>query len=107
MSTTTQLLNMLAQHQGRARGIGAQALATRLGVSERRLRTLISRCREEEGAAICGHPTTGYYLAVTPEELAQSCAFLEHRALHSLRLLSRMRKVSMPELIGQLKLNQA
>ena len=58
------------------------------------------------GYAICGHPSTGYFLATTAEELAASLAFLEHRALHSLRLLSRMRNLSMPELLGQLKLNQ-
>lgn len=107
MTTKTALLNALARHQGAAQGIGAKALAAELGVPPRQLRKLISRCRDEDGVAICGHPSTGYYMACTPDELAASCAFLEHRALHSLRLLSRMKKVSLPELLGQLKLNQA
>lgn len=107
MSTKTELLNALSRHQGAARGIGAKALAAELGVAPRHLRVLISRCRDEDGVAICGQPGTGYYMAVTPEELQASCAFLEHRALHSLRLLSRMKKVSLPDLLGQLKLNQA
>lgn len=107
MSNKTQLLNALALHQGRDRGIAARALAETMGVPQRQLRRLISRCRDEDGVAICGHPSTGYYMAVTPEELQESCAFLEHRALHSLRLLSRMKNVSLPDLLGQLKLNQA
>ncbi|HMN55606.1 MAG TPA: hypothetical protein PKE15_00030 [Ottowia sp.] len=107
MSTKTQLLNALARHQGADKGIAAKALAAELGVPMRQLRRLISRCRDEDGVAICGHPSTGYYMACSPEELQQSCAFLEHRALHSLRLLSRMKKVSLPDLLGQLKLNQA
>lgn len=106
MSTVNQLLNVLAEHQGRDCGISAKALAARLDVPPRRLRHLVSEAREQ-GIALCGKPNTGYFVPVTPEELAESCAFLEHRALHSLRLLSRMKKVSMPALLGQLNLNQA
>lgn len=107
MATKTALLNALSRHQGAKSGIGAKALAAELGVSPRILRKLISSCRDEDGQAICGTPSTGYYVAVTPEELRASCAFLEHRAMHSLRLLSRMKKVSLPALMGQLMLNQA
>lgn len=101
-----ELLNVLSAHQGRDKGIGAKALAALMRTNPRQLRRLISEARHE-GLAICGHPTTGYYVPVTAEELAQSCAFLEHRAMHSLQLLSRMRRVSMPALMGQLLLNQS
>jgi len=104
--TKTELLNALARHQGREHGISAQRLAALLAVPQRRLRKLVSELREE-GIAICGTPATGYYMAVTPEELQETCAFLEHRALHSLRKLSQMKKVSLPTLLGQLMLNQA
>lgn len=107
MTPKTRLINVLADHQGHERGIDAAALATKVGVSKRQLRKLISQARDDDGFAICGHPTHGYFMATTPEELAASCRFLETRALHSLRLLSRMRKVSLPDLLGQLKLNQA
>ena len=102
----TQVLNALARHQGRESGIAAKDLAAQLGVPARHLRKFISELREQ-GIAICGQPATGYFMAVTPEDLQASCAFLEHRALHSLRLLSRMKKVSLPDLLGQLRLNQA
>lgn len=107
MTTKTDLLNAMSQHQGRDAGICAAALAAKLGLSTRSLRKLISRCRQDDGIAICGQPAVGYFIASTPAELHQSCAFLQHRALHSLAALSRMKQVSLPDLLGQLKLNQA
>jgi biotin operon repressor len=101
----TQVLNALAGHQGREKGISARALAAQLGVPPRHLRKWISELREE-GIAVCGQPHTGYFMAVTAEDLQASCAFLEHRALHSLRLLSRMKKVSLPDLLGQLRMTE-
>lgn len=106
MTTVTKLLNALAAHQGRDKGIAARELAVQLGVPPRRLRLLISAARED-GIAICGKPESGYFVPVTAEELQETCAFLEHRALHSLRKLSRMKRVSLPTLLGQLMLNQA
>ena len=101
-----ELLNTLAFHQGRDRGISAEHLAKVAGVPERRLRALISELREE-GTAICGTPETGYFMATSADELDESCRFLRHRAMRSLQLEARMRKISLPELVGQLKLNQA
>lgn len=106
MTTVTTLLNALSSHQGRDAGIRAERLADQLGVPPRQLRKLISEARED-GIAICGKPASGYFMPVTPEELQETCAFLEHRALHSLRKLSRMKKVALPVLLGQLLLNQA
>lgn len=104
---TTTLLNVLAKHQGRENGISARYLAAYCGVNLRTLRKLISQARNDDGVAICGHPSTGYFMATTPDELEMCCQFLRHRAVHSLRLLSRMTNTSMPDLLGQLKLNQA
>lgn len=105
--TPAELLNVLSGHLGQARGIHMDHLAMRTGISARELRKLISRLREE-GVAICGTPETGYFIAETPAELDDFCIrFLEARALHSLRLSSRMRKIPLPVLAGQLFLNQA
>lgn len=104
--TPASLLNTLAFHQGRDRGICATDLARVCQVSPRELRKLISLLREE-GTAICATPETGYYLATTPQELAESCKFLHDRAMHSLRRASQMQKISLPDLMGQLLLNQA
>lgn len=94
----------LSHHCGRGNGITARQLACELGITDRQLRHFISDLREE-GIAICGHPATGYYIANTAEELEGTCAFLRSRAMHSLALEARLRKIPLPDLIGQLRLN--
>lgn len=104
-SLMTRLINAMSHHQGAARGVSADRLAARLGINTRQLRKAIALAREE-GLAICGRPSTGYYMPETPQELDAACAFLHARAMHSLRTLARMRRVSLPVLCGQLLLNQ-
>lgn len=101
-----ELVEAMAPHQGRDKGIASQDLADALGMNRRRMRKVISDARCE-GVLICGHPKVGYWMPATAEELRMATAFLETRALHSLMLLSRMRGLGMPELLGQLRLNQA
>ena len=98
------LLQVLAtNHPGAARGINAAHLAARVCTSERMLRTLISEAREQ-GIAIAGTPSTGYYIAETAEELQQCCAFLRSRAMHSLRIEAQLRRLPLADLLGQLHL---
>ncbi len=98
-----RVLAALSLHPGRHNGIGARDLAQVLGLSMRELRAAISELRME-GIAVCGTPETGYFIAATPEELEETCAFLRDRALHSLTLESKLRHVPLPELLGQLRL---
>lgn len=104
-ATTTDLLNALARHQGAGHGVHADVLAARLHITPRQLRKLIAAARED-GIAICGTPRAGYHIAATADELEAACEFLRRRALHSLRSLSRMQRVAMPVLLGQLLLAQ-
>lgn len=98
------LVNSLAaQNMGKANGIKSELLAQRLGIDPRALRSLISEAREE-GTAIVGTPESGYFIAQTASELDECCAFLRSRAMHSLRIESRLRRIPMPELLGQLHL---
>lgn len=90
------------EHSGRAHGVGAAALAAKLGVDERTLRSLISAAREE-GVAIVGTPETGYYVARNGDELEECCRFLRSRAMHSLMIEARLRRMALPELLGQLR----
>ncbi len=103
MTTEADMDAVLFLHTGRASGITAEQLARQLGCTKRRVRKLVSALRLE-GRAICGTPEDGYYIAATPEELEETCAFLRARALHSLTLESKLRHVPLPELIGQLRL---
>jgi len=77
-------------------------LTQRLGVHERTLRDLISSARDD-GVAIVGTPETGYYIAVTSDELEECCRFLRARAMHSLQIEARLRKIALPDLLGQLR----
>lgn len=100
-----QLVQALARdHKGASRGVSARVLAARLGITERLLRSLVSAARED-GTAICGTPSTGYYVAETAAELEDCCRFLRERALHSLHIESRLRNIPLPDLLGQLHLN--
>lgn len=103
MANKSDLQTILARHIGREKGISAQLLAALLDVEVRNVRKLVSGLRED-GVAVCGHPTTGYYIAATPEELEETLGFLRSRAMHSLVLESRLRNLPLVELLGQLRI---
>jgi hypothetical protein len=108
--TPAQVLTELSHHIGQANGIHVRDLVARITgqlvtsePQERKVRQIITDLRMD-GAHICGHPSSGYYMAETPEELEHTLQFLRSRAISSLTLESRMRRISMPELLGQLNL---
>lgn len=101
---------VLAAHVGRERGIGAVELWRKItgetvasGVAARKLRSLIEALRLD-GEHICATPETGYYYARTEDELEASCQHLFNRAMTSLRQVAAMRRVSLPDLAGQMRL---
>ena len=97
------ILRLTTWHQGREKGISAARLAGALGLSEREIRKAVSNLREE-GSPICAHPKHGYFYPVSQEEIEETCEYLHKRSLHSLRLESQMRRISLPALMGQLQL---
>lgn len=107
--TRDGLLVALRHHIGRARGITVTALGRELlGAEptrgqERLIRRLVVELRVE-GNHICAHPADGYYLAETAAELDQTIAFLRERAMASLQQIAAMKRISMPDLFGQLHL---
>lgn len=103
MAIRDDLIALLARHQGADQGISAEAIARALDVPTRRVRTLVTEAREE-GIAIAATPAHGYFVAVLPEEIDMCCAFLRARALKSLLLESRLRKIPLAELLGQMRL---
>lgn len=103
MATSDQLLNILSGHIGKGNGVSVKRLSLNLQVPERQIRSLVSALREKDHA-ICGTPKDGYYIAATPDELEQTCEFLRSRAMHSLTLESRLRKIPLVDLLGQLHL---
>ncbi|HVT36070.1 MAG TPA: hypothetical protein VHE37_10810 [Nevskiaceae bacterium] len=106
--TRTTVLFALAMHRGEENGVRACDLVAEIceetsPALERQLRHLIEELRLE-GEHICGHPSTGYYIAANDEELLKTVRFLHDRAMSSLRQAARMQNVSLPDLKGQLRL---
>lgn len=97
------LAAVLSRHIGKDNGVTATALAAALGTTPRAVRHLITELRED-GTAVCGHPSSGYFIAANDAELQATCAFLRARAMHSLTLESKLNKIPLPDLLGQLKL---
>ena len=103
MATKADVDAALFLHTGKASGIKAADLAKQLDCDPRQVRLLVTELRLE-GRAVCGHPKTGYFIAATPEEVEETCAYLRTRALHSLALESKLRHVPLTELLGQMRL---
>lgn len=100
----SKLMQVLAvNNTGAANGTSARILAAVVGCDERTLRSVISTARNE-GIAIAGTPSTGYYIAETAEELEACCQFLRSRAMHSLRIEAQLRRMPLADLLGQLHL---
>ena len=97
------LLRALSGHLGRGRGVSVEDLSARVAVPVRQVRRGISALRQD-GVAICATPGNGYYIANSAEEIEQTCQFLRSRAMHSLVLEAKLRKMPLPALLGQLQL---
>lgn len=95
------VLTVLSRHIGRGNGISMRELELQLDMLGRAVRKHISDLRDD-GNAICGTPKDGYFIAATPEELETTCEFLRSRAMHSLGLESKLRRIPLPDLLGQL-----
>ncbi len=110
--TTDQLLAVLRDHIGEANGASVEALVAEIwpirdvhrdAAAARKIRELVVELRRE-GHHICAHPSSGYFIAATPEELDRTCLFLYERAMTTLSQIAAMKRISLPDLRGQLKL---
>ncbi len=107
--TQATLLAALSCHIGRERGVSISNLVYEATghaptpEAERRAREVVMELRLA-GHHICAHPESGYYIAASAEELNEACRFLVERAMTSLKQVAAMKRVSMPDLYGQLHL---
>jgi hypothetical protein len=106
--TPATVLDALRDCVGAGAGMSATALVAaitgrRSTGDERRLRTVIESLRSA-GHRVCADPHHGYHLAANDDELDACCLFLYGRAMTSLRQVSAMKRVALPDLRGQLRL---
>lgn len=94
---------LTADHVGQSKAISGEQLAGRLGVKVRTVRAWVLKLRCN-AVAVCGSPESGYFVAATPAEVESTCNLLVAHAMHSLTVAARMRRTTLPELLGQLTL---
>jgi hypothetical protein len=104
------VLAALAAHIGAGRGVTGRALTAEIvgpmfatAGDERSVRHVIEALRRD-GEHICGTTHEGYYLAASAEELDRTCLFLYRRSMTTLTQVAAMKRVSLPDLKGQLRL---
>lgn len=109
------LMVILSRHVGRENAVGMDELYERVfgepvrhKINDtRHLRTLITELRRR-GVPIAATSTAqggGYYLARATSELEEYCQKLRSRAMHSLVTESKLRKIALPELLGQMQMS--
>lgn len=111
----TKLLSVLVRHVGRTNAIGMGELFEAVfnkrwnnKVNDTRLiRSLITELRRE-GLPICSTMDSdggGYYIAAAGSELNDYLRRMERRALLILERNARIKRVSLPEYLGQMRLH--
>jgi len=109
----SDLLFALSKHVGAGSGVKVEQLLLEItkeycqvkdSSGERRIRDLIVDLRLE-GHQICASPETGYFIAENSNELKQTCEMLNARAMTTLRQTAAMLKQSIPDMVGQMRLD--
>ena len=111
-----RLLDALLEHIGKENAIGMDVLYEKVFDEKaankingtKKLRELITAVRRQGKAigSVCSNNGGGYYIPRAGSELEDYCSRMLHRpALRKLAMEARIRKVSLPALIGQMSLN--
>ena len=112
---TSKILMVLSRHVGEEKAIDMGELYSRVFNEPythkinhtRRLRTIITALRRK-GVPIGSTAAKnggGYYLVRAGSELDSYCGRLRRAALNKLAMEAKLRRISMPELLGQMQLN--
>ena len=107
-----QILRFLEAHQGRDFAISRKSLVEKINgeylfmpfeVSERKIRSTIKHLVESHGEWIGSCPK-GYFMIQTDDELITACKYYHGYALSLLHVEAKLRKTSLPALLGQLSI---
>lgn len=109
--TKSKLLMVLTQHVGRSARISERELFQKvygeIGDHDvrRPLRSLINRLRRAGTPIVSSNEADGggYWIASAGSELADYCGRLRGRAMRILRQEADLRKMALPELLGQIQ----
>lgn len=112
---TSKILMILSRHVGEEKAIDMGELYQRVFEKSysnkinntRRLRTVVTALRRKGipiGSTVAQNGG-GYYLVRAGSELDEYCGRLRRAALNKLVMEAKLRKISMPELLGQMQMN--
>lgn len=104
------IMHILKSHRGKDNAISRGALVDAVNgetplfpVHERGIREAIKHLVTQHGERI-GSCVGGYFLIETFEELEKVCRYYHSYGLSSLFVEARLRRVSLPDLLGQLSM---
>ena len=107
------ILRLLEAHQGRDLAISRKDLVEKINgdcplfpINERSIRQTIKHLVERHGEWI-GSCCKGYFMIQTDQELLGACKYYHGYALSLLHVEAKLRKMSMPALLGQLSIEFA
>lgn len=103
MATKHDVLQALQHHIGKEKAISGEDLARFCSTNGRRLRHITDELIDD-GIALCSHPAHGYWIAADAAELQGTVDFHHGRAMHELKKVSKLSKIPLPDLLGQLHL---
>lgn len=106
----SRLLKIMFDHVGASKAVSMARLHEEVFLAPwddkindtRKLRTLITALRSD-GVPICSSHN-GYFVASAGSELAEYCGKIRRRALGILKREARLRKMTLPELVGEVAL---
>ena len=107
-----QILRFLEAHQGRDFAISRKSLVEKINgeyiftpfeISERKIRATIKHLVESHGEWIGSCPK-GYFMIQTDDELHSACKYYHGYAMSLLHVEAKLRKTSLPALLGQLSM---
>ena len=101
----------MLSHRGRGNALGGQSLALAAAIegSARSVRRAVGALRRKRGVAVCSslrRGEAGYYLADSADELEEAAAWLVRLGLKILSAAARMKKKTLAEFMGQLRLDE-
>lgn len=97
------------KHRGHSKGATVRQLVAELTgevspALERQIRHMVVDLRKK-GIPICACPSQGYYMAESEDELETTIENLRHRAITSLQQVAGLKRMALPDLMGQIGLD--
>ncbi len=99
------LIELLGARRGEGNAISREKLCEALyPVPERTIREVIKHLVTKHGIPIASGPN-GYYTPITADEIRRCCDYYHRYAMASLEVEAKLRQVSLPELLGQIRMD--